>query len=64
MIQDPLAPSSREMTSIRHSSRICILYIYIYIYINANQGFRVSQTAPKTGVFESQKEMSLGIKKA
>ena len=30
----------------------------------ANQGFRVSQTALKTIVFESQKEMFLSLKKA
>ena len=36
----------------------------IYVYIHANQGFRVSQTALKTIVFESQKEMFLSPKKA
>ena len=39
------------------------IYIYIYIYLSlslyANQGFRVSQTALKTAVFEYQKEMFL-----
>ena len=40
------------------------LDLRVYIYTHANQGFRVSQTALKTAVFESQKEMFLSLKKA
>jgi len=40
------------------------LDLRIYIYIYANQCFRVSQTALKTAVFESQKDMFLSLKKA